>query len=92
MGLRRSSYYDKQMDQSGYPYLWIDRYLRSVTLDVFDPFECTFTDIRNNPQNSTMSLLVVLFRLGVSFFSISVYALLVARLIRLIAPRRKGLA
>jgi len=64
------------------PMLWIDEYLRGVTFGVPDLFACSFTDVQHNPDDPAMAVAVFLFRLIVSFFSISVLLLPAQRLWR----------
>lgn len=65
------------------PMPWIDEYLRGVTFGVPDLFGCSFVDIQLNPDDPAVRTAVLLFRLMVSFFSVSVLLLPAQRLFRL---------
>ncbi len=79
LGLRITEAGDKSDEFHGYPMLWLDHYLRGVTFDLLDAYECSFTDVKSNPANMTMGSLMVIYRLVVSIFSISIYAMLLQR-------------
>src|SRR5262249_5644161 len=72
------------------PMLWIDEYLRGVTFDVPDLFDCTFTDVGHNPDNPAMATAVRLFRTIVVFFSASMFLLPLQHLWRFLMRAATG--